>query len=69
MAHFTNRSMSTSRPSREHLAICANCSIVLDTTRKTIALGRDQSARAIPAARREALYARVQAALAQREQG
>jgi len=54
---------------REHLATCANCSIVLDTTRKTIALGRDQSARTIPAARREALFARVQAALAQHDQG
>jgi len=54
---------------REHLATCANCHIVLDSTQRTIALGRDQSARRIPAERREALFARIQAALAQRGGG
>ena len=49
---------------REHLATCANCQIVLDSTVRTIALGKDQRARVIPAAQRAALFARIQAALA-----
>lgn len=52
---------------REHLATCANCSVVLDTTLRTIALGRDQRARVVPAGRRAALFSRIQAALASRE--
>jgi anti-sigma factor RsiW len=51
---------------REHLATCVNCHIVLDSTQRTIALGREQSARKVPADRREALFARIQAALALR---
>ena len=51
---------------REHLATCANCHIVLDSARMTIALGRGLSARLVPAERREALFARIQEALAQR---
>lgn len=53
---------------REHLATCGNCQIVLDSTQRTIALGRDQRARVVPAAQRAALFARVQAALAEREE-
>lgn len=53
---------------REHLAACANCAVVLDTTRKTIALGHGESVRTISAARREALFSRIQAALAERGQ-
>ncbi|MDE3229343.1 MAG: zf-HC2 domain-containing protein [Chloroflexota bacterium] len=53
---------------REHLATCANCHIVLDSARRTIALGRGLSARIVPADRREALFARIQAALAQRNE-
>ncbi len=52
---------------REHLATCANCHIVLDSTQRTIALGRDQRARVIPAAQRAALYSRIQTALASRD--
>ncbi len=52
---------------REHLATCANCQIVLDSTQRTIALGRDQRARVIPAAQRAALYSRIQTVLASRD--
>lgn len=53
-----------------HLATCRNCQVVLDTTRRTIRLlyedGRQQT---IPAARRAALFARLQAALWAPRQG
>ncbi|HZC06786.1 MAG TPA: zf-HC2 domain-containing protein [Ktedonobacterales bacterium] len=52
---------------REHLATCSNCQIVLDSTLHTIALGKGQRARVIPAAQRAALFARIQAALAARD--
>ncbi len=50
----------------EHLATCGNCQIVLDSTQRTIALGRSQRARILPVTRREAIFARIQAALTQR---
>lgn len=52
----------------EHLATCANCQIVLDSAQRTIALGRGLSARVVPTDRREALFMRIQAALAQRDE-
>lgn len=52
---------------REHLATCENCSVVLDTTQKTIALyrlnGRKQQ---IPAERAQSLYGEIAAAFANR---
>jgi anti-sigma factor (TIGR02949 family) len=50
---------------REHLATCENCSVVLDSTQKTIALyrlnGRKQQ---IPAERAQNLYDEIAAAFA-----
>jgi anti-sigma factor RsiW len=46
----------------EHLATCRNCQVVLNTTQRTILLGRGETRRVIPAGRRDALFARLQAA-------
>lgn len=46
-----------------HLATCERCQVVLDSTQRILLLGKGQSARVIPAARREALFERVRAAL------
>lgn len=46
-----------------HLATCERCQVVLDSTQRVLLLGKGQSVRAIPAARREALFDRVRAAL------
>jgi anti-sigma factor RsiW len=50
------------REAREHLATCQNCQIVLNTTQRTILLGRGQLERTIPADRRGVLFARLQEA-------
>lgn len=50
---------------QEHLATCTNCRVVLDTTRQTIFLYREQDKRTIPAARRQRLYHQLQAAFLQ----
>ncbi len=47
---------------RDHLATCRNCQVVLNTTQRAIILGRGQTQRVIPVARRDALFARLQAA-------
>ncbi|GAB4541567.1 MAG: hypothetical protein Kow0063_32510 [Anaerolineae bacterium] len=52
---------------QEHLATCHNCRVVLDTTQQTIFLYRKQGRRAIPAARRQRLFAQLQHAFLQRE--
>ncbi len=54
------------REARQHLASCANCHVVLNTTQRTILLGRGQARRAIPAERRSALFAQLQQAFARR---
>lgn len=42
---------------REHLATCHNCSVMLDTTQRTIRLYRDEArARIIPASRHQRLF-------------
>lgn len=46
-----------------HLATCQNCHVVLNTTQKTIALYKQSGRQVIPAERRTALFARLQAAL------
>lgn len=52
---------------REHLATCENCSVVLDTTQKTIALYRLNGRRQqIPAERVQSLYDEIAAAFADR---
>lgn len=49
---------------REHLATCENCSVVLDTTQKTILLFREQSQiTKIPAERKSTLYNQLAAVL------
>jgi predicted anti-sigma-YlaC factor YlaD len=45
---------------REHLATCANCRVVLDTTQQTIFLFREQGKRRIPATRRQHLFEQLQ---------
>ena len=48
---------------REHLSTCHNCSVVLDSTQKTILLYREHGQRQrIPAERGSALYERIRAA-------
>lgn len=43
----------------QHLATCQNCQVVLNTTQRTILLGRGQAQRRIPADRRGMLFARL----------
>jgi anti-sigma factor RsiW len=50
------------REARRHLATCQNCQVVLNTTQRTILLGRGQAQRTIPADRRGLLFARLQEA-------
>ena len=45
---------------QEHLATCHNCRVVLDTTKQTIFLFREQGKRTIPAARRQHLFNQLQ---------
>lgn len=52
---------------QEHLATCQNCRVVLDTTKQTIFLFRQQGKRAIPAARRQHLFNQLQDAFLKRE--
>ncbi len=47
---------------QEHLATCQNCRVVLDTTRQTITLFREQGQRTIPIQRRQRLFDSLQAA-------
>jgi anti-sigma factor RsiW len=51
---------------RDHLATCRNCKVVLDTTRHTISLFREQGARTIPAGRRQRLFDQLQASFLER---
>jgi len=44
-----------------HAAICARCRIVAETTRKTVALYKEFSAREVPAALESRLMAAIQA--------
>lgn len=55
-----------SAEAREHLATCENCRVMLDTTQQTIVLAKEQGKRVIPAARRERLFAELEAAFAER---
>jgi predicted anti-sigma-YlaC factor YlaD len=52
----------------EHLATCQNCHIVLDTTRRTISLYREQGQAPMPPVRRDRLFETLQAAFANRSQ-
>lgn len=47
---------------QHHLASCHSCHVVLDSTKKTIFLYREQGKRTIPAERRERLFDQLQAA-------
>jgi len=49
---------------RQHLATCQNCRIVLDSTRKTILLSRQERlSSSLSLARRQALYSQLVALL------
>jgi len=50
----------------EHLALCHNCHVVLDTTRQTIVLYKEANREGIPVDRRSALFGQLQKALAGR---
>ena len=47
---------------QDHLATCHNCRVVLDSTRQTIFLFREQGKRNIPAQSRNRLFSQLQAA-------
>lgn len=47
---------------RRHLTTCQNCHVVLNTTQRTILLGRGQAERMIPADQRGSLFTRLQEA-------
>lgn len=47
------------REAREHVATCQNCQIVLNTTQRTIQLGREQGQRLVSADQRGLLFMRV----------
>jgi anti-sigma factor RsiW len=49
---------------RLHLATCQNCSVVLDSTLKTILIYHNQQKLTIPAERRQGLYRQLEAAFA-----
>jgi len=49
-----------SAEAQEHLATCQNCRVVLDTTKQTIFLFREQGKRTIPAGRRQRLFDQLQ---------
>lgn len=51
---------------QEHLAVCHNCRVVLDTTQQMIFLYRQTGRQSIPAERRGALFRRLQVAFARR---
>jgi hypothetical protein len=51
----------------EHLRTCANCHVMLDTTRRTIFLARSTGRVGIPAERKELLYKQLQSALSKRK--
>jgi anti-sigma factor RsiW len=51
---------------QEHLATCRNCHVVLNTTQRTISLFKETGRQTIPAARRAALFERLQMSLPRR---
>lgn len=57
-----NLDEALSAAAQEHLATCQNCRVVLDTTRQTITLFREQGQRTIPIQRRQRLFDSLQAA-------
>jgi anti-sigma factor RsiW len=48
-----------------HLASCQNCSVVLDTTKRTISLFRHHGKQTIPAYRKRSLFDKLQQAFLQ----
>lgn len=53
---------------QEHLATCHNCSVVLDSTQKTIALYRENGRKQqIPADRHKRLYDEIAAVFAKKQ--
>lgn len=64
LSDYIDRNLETAmvEAAQEHLAICANCRVVLDTTQQTILLYREQKEIIIPAERRQALWEQISAA-------
>jgi len=61
-----NLSEALTAAAREHLATCQNCSVVLDSTQRTIALYKaKQQQQHLPPARHDRLYAQIAAAFAE----
>ena len=56
-----------SAAAQEHLATCANCRVVLNTTQKAIFLVNSYNTRVIPAERRQSLWSQLEKALARRQ--
>lgn len=52
---------------QQHLATCHNCSVVLDTTRKTILLYRMHGEHELAESRRRDLFEKVKSALDRRD--
>lgn len=52
---------------QQHLATCHNCSVVLDTTRKTILLYRMHGEHELTESRRRDLFEKVKSALDRRD--
>lgn len=52
---------------RQHLATCANCRVVVDTTQRVIQLGHVQYQIPLPPSRRAHLYTRLREAFLARE--
>ncbi len=60
---------SVTAQAREHLATCQNCTVVLNTTQRTILLGRGQARHAIPADQRGPLLASLREAFLRQRPG
>jgi predicted anti-sigma-YlaC factor YlaD len=52
---------------QEHLRTCQNCTVVLDSTQRTILLSRLQRGRRIPDDKRHALFDQIEAIFRQRK--
>lgn len=55
-----------SRAAQEHLQTCENCQVVLDTTRQTILLYKQNSIIELPSSRRNQLFKQIVGELSKR---
>jgi RNA polymerase sigma-70 factor (ECF subfamily) len=54
---------------REHIATCAHCHVLVDTTRRTITLMQAGKSRIIPAASKTKLFGEIRSAFMERQRG